>query len=78
MSDGLFDVVIYEMASRKVVEFAGRALRQDNGHTNAEKRASTVSPRLNERFNVAIVPCGKYAVGDVLVDGDDLSVCLAT
>lgn len=61
-----FDVVIYRVETRTVAAITGRNLRRDKGHYNAEKRADTVSARVNTDYDVEIVPAGKFKVGDTL------------
>ncbi len=70
MANEKFDVVVYEIATRKVDAIVGKNMPRDTGFYNAEKRADTVSPRLNDDFNVAIVPAGKYQKGQFIKDGD--------
>lgn len=60
----LFDVVVYVVETRKVTNIVGKNLKRDTGHFNAERRMDTVWERLNDRHSVAIVPAGKYSVGD--------------
>lgn len=64
-TDQLYDVVIYEIATRKIDTIAGKDLRLASGHYNAERRLDTVLPRLNDRYNAEIVEAGKYRKGDV-------------
>lgn len=61
------DVVIYKLSSREIVSFAGRDMGE-TGHHTASLRLMTVCSRLNERYDAACVPAGKYKVGDVLPD----------
>ena len=65
-TEQLYDVVIYEIATRKIDTIAGKDLRRDSGHYNAERRLDTVLPRLNNRYNAEVVEAGKYQKGDVL------------
>lgn len=58
-----FDVIIYNIETREVDSVAGKDLAMDDGFYNAQKRLQTVIPRLNDRYNGAIVPTGKFAVG---------------
>ena len=63
-----FDVVVYEMRSRKVESVIGKNMPRSKGsfHT-AEKRLDTAFSRINlERYSACIVEAGKYSVGDVL------------
>ena len=66
MSEPLFDVVIYEIATRKINQIAGEKMRMDEGFYNAEKRRETASERLNIGYDAAIVESGKYKKGDTL------------
>ena len=62
----LFDVVIVEIATRKVESIAGTRMERDKGFYNAEKRLETVISRINEDYFASIVPAEKYQVGDLL------------
>lgn len=62
-----FDVVIFDMESRKVESIAGTNLRRDGGTYNAERRLETALGRINlDRYSAEIVPTGVYAVGSIL------------
>jgi hypothetical protein len=61
------DVVVYEIASRRVDHIAGHSLT-DKGHYTIEKRLETVSLRLGSGYNCCAVPAGKYKPGDILPD----------
>lgn len=65
-SHPLFDVVIYEIATRKVDTITGKDLRMRKGHYNAERRLETTEGRLNDRYDAEIVPAGKFKAGDIL------------
>jgi hypothetical protein len=65
-AEQLFDVVVYEIATRQIESLVGESMRWNKGHYNAQKRLETVIPRLNDRYAVSIVPAGKYKVGDVM------------
>jgi hypothetical protein len=65
-TEQLYDVVIYEIATRKIDTIAGKNLHHDSGHFNAERRLDTVLLRLNDRYNAEIVEAGKHQKGDVL------------
>lgn len=62
----LFDVVIYEIATRKIDTIAGTNLPESGSFHTVDKRMETVWPRLNEHYSVRAVEAGKYAKGDVL------------
>jgi len=64
MNEQLYDVIIYHLTSRKVERIAGTNMRLNTGFHNAEKRCNTVMERINEYYDVAIVPAGKYKAGD--------------
>jgi len=65
----LFDVVIFDMESRKVVSMIGSNLRRDGGTHNAERRLETALGRINlDGYSAEIVPAGVYQVGSVLPD----------
>jgi hypothetical protein len=63
------DVVIYETATMRVESVAGRDLGETGFHT-IDKRIDTVSGRINEHYDVAAVPVGKYNKGDTLAKED--------
>lgn len=62
----LYDVVIYEIATRKVDTIAGKDLPESGSFHTVGKRLETVLPRLNEYYSCRSVEAGKYQVGDVL------------
>lgn len=62
----LYDVVIYELATRKVDTIAGVALPESGSFHTVDKRLDTVMSRLNEYYSCRAVETGKYRVGDVL------------
>jgi hypothetical protein len=59
------DVVVFELDSRKVTNIVGTNLGETGFYT-ASKRLETVCARLNEHFDAACVPTGKYKISDVL------------
>ena len=61
-----FDVVIYEIGTRKVCSIAGKDLPEEGGFHTVDKRIETVMPRLNDSYNVMAVDAGAVKVGDVL------------
>jgi hypothetical protein len=65
-----FDVVIYELATRKVDRVVGSDMARDTGYYNAERRLDTALSRINDLYNAAIVKAGKYKEGDVLKPAD--------
>ena len=63
----LFDVVIYDMETRKVESVIGKSIRRHAGTYNAERRLETAFTRINlDRYSAEIVPTGKYEVGSIL------------
>ncbi len=66
MSEKRWDVVIYEIGTRKIESIAGKDMKRDTGFTNAEKRMETVLLRINTSYSCRIVPAGKYQKGDEL------------
>ena len=66
----LYDVVIYEKATRKIDTFIGRGMRSwdgtGSGRNTAEMRMQTGQERINELYDVSMVPAGKYQKDDVL------------
>lgn len=65
-TEQLYDVVIFETATRKIDTIAGKDLRRDCGTYNAQRRLDTVQMRLNDRYDAEIVDAGKHQKGDVL------------
>lgn len=66
-----WDVVIYEMATSKVVSIAGTDLRESGSFHTADKRMETVLSRINlDHYSAAKVPPGKYKVDDILSEVD--------
>jgi len=61
-----FDVLTYEIATRKVATVAGRDMKTSGSFHTVAKRLATVSERINARYDVIAVDTGKYQVGDVL------------
>ena len=61
----LYDVVVFEVASRKVDHIAGRNLTDKGFHT-VDRRLQTVAGRLNDNYDVEAVPAGRYKPGDIL------------
>lgn len=66
----LYDVFIFERASRNIESVAGqnmrKSVREGSYSQSAEKRMNTVSPLLNDDYDVEMVTAGKYKVGDTL------------
>lgn len=69
MSD-LYDVVIYEKASRVIDAVIGKDLRsydgKGSGRNTAELRVQTGLERINDRYDCVMVEAGKYEKGDKL------------
>lgn len=61
-----YDVVIYNIETKKIESIAGSDLPMCSGFHSASKRLATVAPRLNEHYDCSIVPSGKYKEGDTL------------
>lgn len=62
----LYDVVIYERATKKIDTIAGKDLPEEGSFHTVGKRMETVLERINEAYGVRAVEAGKYAKGDVL------------
>jgi len=62
----LYDVVIYEIATRKISAIVGRNLKESGHSHSVESRLEVVLPRLNEHYDAIEVEPGKYKKGDVL------------
>lgn len=65
-TEPLFDVVIYERATRTVDAIIGKDMLLNTGFYNARKRRETAVDRINEHYDVAIVEAGRYVKGNVL------------
>ena len=66
MPKPLYDVVIYEIATRKIESMAGTSLPTEGSFHTVGKRLETVSTRINDRYDVLAVAAGKYQKGDIL------------
>jgi hypothetical protein len=60
----LFDVIIFHSKTLEIESIAGKNMRMDTGHYNAEGRLATVLDRINDDYEPGIVYAGKYAKGD--------------
>lgn len=69
-TEELYDVVIYEKATRKIASIIGTNMRsydgEGSGHNTAEMRVQTGQERINEHYECEMVTAGKYQKGDVL------------
>jgi hypothetical protein len=69
-NEPLYDVVIYEKATRKIDAVIGTNLKSWDGHgtgrNTAELRVQTGLERINENYGCIEVDAGKYKKGDVL------------
>jgi hypothetical protein len=69
-NEQLYDVVIYEKATRKIDAIIGKDLKcwdgQGSGRNTAELRVQTGQERINERYGCRMVAAGQYQNGDVL------------
>lgn len=61
-----YDVVIYEIESRKIDTIAGTNLEESGRHNSVESRLEVVLPRLNDRYSAMEVEAGRYKKGDLL------------
>lgn len=66
----LYDVVIYEKATRKIDAIIGKDMKNwdgtGSGRNTAELRVQTGQERINEHFGCEMFPAGKYQKGDIL------------
>ena len=66
----LYDVVIYEKATRKIDAIIGTKMKSwdgnGGGRNTAELRMQTGQEQINERYDCIMVEAGKYQKGDVL------------
>ena len=69
-TEELYDVVIYEKATRKINAIIGTNMKSwdgnGSGRNTAELRAQTGQERISERYDCEMVAAGKYQNGDVL------------
>jgi hypothetical protein len=64
VKERLYDVVIYNTESRKIVSIVGKSMRMTGGTHNAERRLETARDRCNDRHDAEIVFTGVYKEGD--------------
>jgi len=66
----LWDVVIFEKATRKIDAIIGKLMRRwdgtGSGRNTADLRLQTGQERINDHFDVKIVKTNKWKKGDVL------------
>jgi hypothetical protein len=71
-----FDVVIYRKDTMQVDSVIGSNMRRHDGNGNgrntAELRRATGIERVNEYYDAAIVPAGKYVKSSILDETDIL------
>lgn len=60
-----YDVIIYNVETRKIDSVPGVDMNLDSGFYNANKRLETVLGRINEQYDAEIVESGKYKEGDI-------------
>lgn len=69
-TEQLYDVVIFEKATRKIGAVIGTNMRSwdgtGSGRNTAELRMQTGQERINDRYECEMVEAGKYKKGDVL------------
>ena len=69
-TEQLYDVVIYEKATRKIDTIIGTNMRSwdgtGSGRNTAELRVQTGEERINDRYECEMVEAGKFKKGDVL------------
>ena len=69
-TEQLYDVVIYEIATRKIDAIIGKSMKRWNGtgsgRNTAEFRQQTAEERINDRYAVEIVEADKFHKGDLL------------
>ena len=63
----LFDVVIFEMDTRKIESIVAKDMKREGLYNSAERRLDTAFNRINlDRYGAEIVEAGKFNVGDKL------------
>lgn len=69
-TEELYDVVIYEKATRKIDAVIGTNMRswdgRGTGRSSAELRVQTGQERINDAYECEMVAAGKYKDGDVV------------
>lgn len=69
-SDKLYDVVIYENATRVIAAVIGENMRSydgvGSGRNTAEFRVRTGLERINDRYDCVMVAAGRYKKGDMM------------
>ena len=60
----LYDVVVYEIATRKISAVVGGNLKETGDYHLVESRLEVVLPRLNEQYDAIEVEAGKYKKGE--------------
>lgn len=69
-TEELFDVVIYEKATRRIDTIAGTNMKRwdGSGHprNTVELREQTCQERINDNYDVEVVEAGRFHEGDVL------------
>lgn len=69
-TEELYDVVIYDKATRNIDAIIGSSMRswdgRGTGRNTAELRVQTGQERINEHYDCVMVEAGKYKKGDVL------------
>jgi len=60
----LYDVVVVEKDTRKVVSVVGDRMHLHDGYHSATQRKNTWSVRCNNAFSVQIVKTGSFKKGD--------------
>jgi hypothetical protein len=69
-AEALYDVVIYEKATRKIDAAIGERMKsfagKGTGRNTAELRVQTGKERINEDYGCQMIPTGKYRKGDIL------------
>jgi hypothetical protein len=56
-----WDVLVIELKTRVVQSVVGERMRE----VEANRRQATVTPRLNDDYEVVQAPAGQYKLGDV-------------
>ncbi len=69
-TEKLYDVVIYEKATRKIDRIIGANMKSwdgtGSGRNTAELRVQTGQERINDRYGCRMVEAGQYKEGDQL------------
>lgn len=75
IKEELFDVVIYEISTRKIDSVIGKNMRRHDGtgsgRNTADMRVQTGRECCHGKYDATMVPAAKFKEGSVLPEGDN-------